>query len=72
MKIEEKNDLVIIDDFDFEGFIDKEQGCSICKFNLVYYEDFDAYFLYQSFSICYIFDGRRKIEWQEAKNSKRT
>lgn len=44
MKIEEKNDLVIIDDVEIEGFIDKEQCCSICKFNLVYYEYFDAYF----------------------------
>jgi hypothetical protein len=44
MKIEEKDDLVIIDGFEIEGFIDKSQHCSICNFNLVYYEDFDAYF----------------------------
>ena len=35
MKIEEKDDLVIIDEFEIEGFIDKAQRCSICKFNLV-------------------------------------
>ncbi|MCQ6282567.1 hypothetical protein [Bacillus sp. EB600] len=44
MNIEKKDDLVIIDEFEIEGFIDKEQYCSICKFTLVYYEDFDAYF----------------------------
>lgn len=45
MKIEEKDDdKVIINDFEFYGHIDKNQSCSDCKFNLVYYEDFDAYF----------------------------
>ncbi|NHM34038.1 hypothetical protein [Neobacillus terrae] len=44
MNIEQKDDLVIIDEFEIEGFIDKEQCCSVCKFHLVYYEDFDAYF----------------------------
>ncbi|MGF6949849.1 putative RNA-binding Zn-ribbon protein involved in translation (DUF1610 family) [Neobacillus sp. B4I6] len=45
MKIEVKDDdKVIIDDFEFYGHIDQKQRCSNCKFNLVYYEDFDAYF----------------------------
>jgi hypothetical protein len=44
MKIEERDDLVIIDGFEIDGFIDEERCCSICKINLVYYEDFAAYF----------------------------
>jgi hypothetical protein len=44
MKIEEKDDKVIIDDFEIDGHIDEDRCCSNCKFNLVYYEDFDAYF----------------------------
>lgn len=44
MKLEERDDLVIIDGFEIDCFIDEERHCSICKINLVYYEDFDAYF----------------------------
>jgi ribosomal protein L37AE/L43A len=44
MKIEEKDDKVLIDDFEIDGHIDEKRCCSNCKFNLVYYEDFDAYF----------------------------
>ncbi|XRG80755.1 hypothetical protein V5E38_10825 [Rossellomorea sp. GAMAL-10_SWC] len=44
MKIVEKDDVVIIDGIEIEGFIDIEKFCSICKHNLAYYEDFDAYF----------------------------
>ncbi|TRZ39822.1 hypothetical protein CEQ21_02430 [Niallia circulans] len=44
MKIEEVDDLVIIDGFEVDGFIDTEQRCLNCKFHLVYYEEFDAYF----------------------------
>ncbi|MGG0658104.1 hypothetical protein [Rummeliibacillus pycnus] len=45
MKIEVKDDdKVIIDDFEFYGHIEQEQFCSKCEFNLVYNEDFDAYF----------------------------
>lgn len=46
LKIEVKDDdKVIIDDFEYYGHIDQKQFCSKCQFNLVYYEDFDAYFL---------------------------
>ncbi|MFY0518812.1 hypothetical protein ACOMCU_13430 [Lysinibacillus sp. UGB7] len=46
MKIGEvkDDDKVIIDGFEFYGHIVHKQCCSKCKFNLVYYEDFDAYF----------------------------
>ncbi|WP_088071966.1 hypothetical protein [Gottfriedia luciferensis] len=44
MRIEEKDDFVIIDGFEVEGFIDKTQHCSKCKSSFIYYEDFDAYF----------------------------
>jgi len=44
MKIEELDDLVIIDNFEIEGFIDRKKFCSKCKNSLVYYEDFDTYF----------------------------
>ncbi|MFF5993631.1 hypothetical protein AAGS61_02600 [Lysinibacillus sp. KU-BSD001] len=43
--VEVKNeDKVIIDGFKFYGHIEENQFCAACKFNLVYYEDFDAYF----------------------------
>jgi hypothetical protein len=42
MKIEEKDDLVIIDGYEIGGFIDGY--CSVCNFSLVFYEDFDAHF----------------------------
>lgn len=44
MKIKTKADKVNINDFEFYGYIDWKQFCSNCKFCLVYYEDFDAYF----------------------------
>ncbi|MCE4048833.1 MULTISPECIES: hypothetical protein [Bacillaceae] len=44
MKIEEKDDLVIIDGIEIDGSIDMEQHCKKCQHNLVYYEDYDAYF----------------------------
>ncbi|WP_397539108.1 hypothetical protein [Rummeliibacillus pycnus] len=45
MKIEVKDDdKVVIDGFEFYGHIEQEQFCSKCEFNLVYNEDFDAYF----------------------------
>lgn len=43
MKIVEVDDKVNIDGFEFYGHVDK-QRCSTCKSNLVYYEEFDAYF----------------------------
>jgi hypothetical protein len=45
MKIEVKDDdKLIISDFEFYGHIDQNQSCSDYKCNLIYYEDFDAYF----------------------------
>lgn len=44
MKIEEKDDFVIINGYEIDGFIDKIKHCSECKNSLIYYEDFDAYF----------------------------
>lgn len=44
MKIMEVNSKVIIDEVEFYGQIEQEKFCSICKFNLVYYDDFDEYF----------------------------
>lgn len=44
MKIVEAYGKVIIDDFEFDGQIEQEKLCSKCKFNLVYYDDFDAWF----------------------------
>lgn len=35
---------VKIDGFEFYGQIEQEKFCSNCKFNLVYYDDFDEYF----------------------------
>jgi hypothetical protein len=46
MKIEVKDDdKLIISDFEFYGHIDQNQSCSDYKCNLIYYEDFDAYFV---------------------------
>lgn len=44
MKIEEKFGKVIIDRFEFYGQIEERKFCSVCKFNLVYYDAFDTYF----------------------------
>lgn len=58
MKIEVKDDYkVIIDGFKIDGYLEKEKTCSKCKFTLVYYEDFDAYFC------------PKCNEWKEAKCS---
>ncbi|MFL0507047.1 hypothetical protein ACH0B5_14990 [Ureibacillus sp. 179-F W5.1 NHS] len=45
MKIEETDGGVIINNFEIDGFVDEENCCKICKMSLIYYEDFDAYFL---------------------------
>ncbi|MFE8700456.1 hypothetical protein ACFYKX_07515 [Cytobacillus sp. FJAT-54145] len=44
MKIVETEYSVIINGTEIEGFIDKEQTCSNCQANLIYYDEFDAYF----------------------------
>ncbi|SES44419.1 hypothetical protein [Psychrobacillus sp. OK032] len=44
MKIKEVDSKVIIDDFEFYGQIEQEKYCPKCKFNFVYYDDFDTYF----------------------------
>lgn len=44
MKIEVKDDLVIIDGFEIYGHVDQGKSCSKCKFHLVYYEKYDSYF----------------------------
>lgn len=44
VKILEVYGKVIKDGFEFYGQVEEEQFCSTCKFNLVYYDDFDAYF----------------------------
>lgn len=44
MKIKEVDGKVRIDDFEFYGQIQQAKYCSTCKFNLVYYDDFDTYF----------------------------
>lgn len=45
MKIKEIDGIVIINNFEIDdGFVDEENCCMICKMNLIYYEDFDAYF----------------------------
>ena len=44
MKISEEYGRVKIDDLEFYGQIEEEKFCSKCKFNLVYYDDFDAWF----------------------------
>ncbi|QCR33096.1 hypothetical protein [Lysinibacillus sp. SGAir0095] len=44
MKIVQVDDKVKIGDFEFYGHIAQKQWCSNCKANLVYYEEFDAYF----------------------------
>ncbi|XRG80388.1 hypothetical protein V5E38_08825 [Rossellomorea sp. GAMAL-10_SWC] len=44
MKIEEKDDYVIIDGYEIDGFIDKKQQCSKCNNSLIHYEDFEAFF----------------------------
>ena len=44
MKIKEVDGKVIIDDFEFYGRIEQETYCSKCKFHIIYYADFDAYF----------------------------
>ncbi|AMO33817.1 hypothetical protein J2D69_10340 [Lysinibacillus sphaericus] len=43
MKITEGYGKVMIDDFEFYGEM-KQDKCSKCKCNLLYYDDFDAYF----------------------------
>ncbi|MEY2373482.1 MULTISPECIES: hypothetical protein [Lysinibacillus] len=43
MKITEGYGKVMIDDFEFYGEI-KQDKCSKCNYNLVYYDDFDSYF----------------------------
>ena len=44
MKIKEDGYKVVIDNFVFEGQVEQDNFCSNCKFNLVYYDDFDTYF----------------------------
>lgn len=44
MKIIEYYVKVIIDGFEFYGQIEQNKFCSQCKSNVVYYDDFDAYF----------------------------
>ncbi|MGE7114585.1 hypothetical protein [Lysinibacillus sp. NPDC047702] len=44
MKIKVDGYKVIIDNFVFDGQVEQDNFCSNCKFNLVYYDDFDAYF----------------------------
>lgn len=44
MEIKEVDSKVIVDDFEFYGQIEQEKYCSTCKFNLVYYDNFDTYF----------------------------
>ncbi|AVK84272.1 hypothetical protein C3943_12180 [Lysinibacillus sp. B2A1] len=44
MKIKEDGYKVIIDNFVFDGQVEQDNFCTKCKFNLVYYDDFDAYF----------------------------
>lgn len=44
MEIKEEDGKVIIDHFELYGQIEREKYCSTCKFNLVYYDDFDTYF----------------------------
>lgn len=44
MGMKELNGKVIIDDFEFYGHIEQDKFCPQCKFNLVYYDDFDTYF----------------------------
>lgn len=42
MEIKEEDGKVIIDQL--YGQIEREKYCSTCKFNLVYYDNFDTYF----------------------------
>lgn len=44
MKIKIHADKVIFDGIEICGHIDQEQSCSTCKNNLIYYDDFDAFF----------------------------
>lgn len=44
MEIKEVDSKVIIDGFEFYGQIEQEKCCSTCKFNLIYYDEYDAYF----------------------------
>lgn len=44
MKIIEAYGKVTIDGFEFYGQIEENKYCSTCKANLVYYDDYDAYF----------------------------
>lgn len=43
MKILESNGKILIGELEFYGQIEQEQFCAQCKFNLVYYDDFDTY-----------------------------
>ncbi|MBD8026958.1 hypothetical protein H9636_09855 [Ureibacillus sp. Re31] len=43
MKIEVRNGVVIVNNFEIVGFVDEENNCMICEMNLIYYEDYDAY-----------------------------
>jgi hypothetical protein len=44
MKIKVIGTTVIIDGFEFEGFIDEEQYCNVCGINQIYFDKYDAYF----------------------------
>lgn len=44
MNITEAYGKVRIGDFEFYGQIETDKFCPKCKFNLVYYDDFDSYF----------------------------
>lgn len=43
--MEETDHSVIIDGYEVNGWIEENQKCKMCKFNFVYHEMYDAYFL---------------------------
>jgi hypothetical protein len=44
MNIMETDTTVIVDGFEFEGFIDDENLCKNCGNNQIYFDKYDAYF----------------------------
>lgn len=45
MKIEKTDTTAIINRHEIEDFIDEQQNFKICSTYLIYYENYDAYFL---------------------------
>jgi hypothetical protein len=44
MKVEERDDVVIMNGLEISGFVDKAKRCTTCQNHVIYDDTFDAYF----------------------------